>query len=267
VAVGLAVIAATMCTPFGPGVWRYVWSLSSNQTVRDLVVEWQRTSVDSYSGAAFLLSVVLVALHLIRRRAGVAWPLLLALASFILIGWSSVRGVYWWGMAAPVLLAGTFPTPQARRADPMRVANLALVAVLAGAMLAAFIPWVSPASIVPTDRLDQAPRGITSALERTLVANERVFAAQAWGSWFEFALPTHPVAVDSRIELFPASVWTQYATVASGREGWHEQLEAWTVRVVAVHATQQPLLLQRLTADRRWHRVYHDADGAVFVRR
>ncbi len=285
IAVGLTVIAATMLNPFGPQVWRYVWSLSSNEAVRDLVVEWQPTSFDSYSGAGFLLSVVLVAFYLVRSRTRVSWPLLLALTSFIVIGLSSVRGVYWWGMAAPVLIAGTFAgpfvgsyagpdaelpdRPTEPQPDSLRTVNLALVAVLAGSLLATLGPWTSFRTGLPRPigRLDQAPAGITSALERTLAPRERVFAAQAWGSWFEFALPAHPVAVDSRIELFPASVWTQYTTVASGREGWHEQLEAWTVRVVAVHAAQQPRLLQRLVADRRWQQVYRDDDGAVFVRR
>jgi hypothetical protein len=277
IAVGLTVIAATMLNPFGPQVWRYVWSLSSNQAVRGLVVEWQPTSFDSYSGAGFLLSVLLVAFHLVRWRTRVTWPLLLALTSFILIGLSSVRGVYWWGMAAPVLMAGTFAgtvaepldRPTEPQPDSLRMVNLAVVAVLVCALLASLSPWLAFRTSLPTPmkRLDQAPAGITAALERTLTPRERVFAAQAWGSWFEFALPAHPVAVDSRIELFPASVWTQYTTVASGREGWHEQLEAWTVRVVAVHAAQQPRLLQRLVVDRRWQQVYRDDDGAVFVRR
>lgn len=273
VAIGLVVIAATMLNPFGPQVWPYVWSLSSNPAVRGLVVEWQPTSFDSYSGAAFLISVLLVAFHLVRSRARVTWPLLLALTSFIVIGLSSVRGVYWWGMAAPVLIAATFAGPLAEptapRPDALRTVNVAVVVVLVGALLATLSPWVPFRTRLPRpmSRLDQAPMGITTALERTLAPRERVFAAQAWGSWFEFALPTHAVAVDSRIELFPASVWTQYAAVSSGRAGWHEQLDAWTIRVVAVHAVQQPLLLQRLDADRRWQQVYRDDDGAVFVRR
>ena len=63
---------------------------------------------------------------------------------------------------------------------------------------------------------------------------DRVFNPQPWGSWFEFALPDLPVAIDSRIELFPASVWDAYEGVIAGVDGWQEQLDAWDVAFVVV---------------------------------
>ena len=56
---------------------------------------------------------------------------------------------------------------------------------------------------------------------------DRVLVPQRWASWFEFALPDLPVAVDSRIELFPTEVWADYLAVARGGDGWEDVLAAW----------------------------------------
>ena len=61
-----------------------------------------------------------------------------------------------------------------------------------------------------------------------------MFNAQIWGSWFELVLPRNPVFVDSRIEVFPASVWGDYLAVSSGRQGWQRILQRWRVRAVPV---------------------------------
>ncbi|MBL0172267.1 MAG: hypothetical protein IPP90_16390 [Gemmatimonadaceae bacterium] len=270
VIVGLASIAATLVNPFGARVWLYVLELSGNPAVRQLVAEWQPTSIDSFSGAVFLVSDPVVALLLARFRVRPAWPMLLALASFFLIGLLSVRGVYWWAMSVPVMLAGTsVGRAMAQREDPVNAGNSLIVVILVVALFASFGRWFPfrSADRLPTTLLTEAPMGITHALRGTLAAGERVFNAQAWGSWFEYALPDNPVAVDSRIELIPASVWTRYADVSNGRDGWQRILGDWNVRVVAVHPVQQAQLLGLISRDVGWTLAYRDADGAVFVRR
>jgi len=270
VVVGFACIAATAVNPYGFRVWRYVLELSNNDVVRGLVQEWQPTSFDSYSGAAFLVSVPLFVLLLTRSGRTLTWPILLSLATFFLIGVMSVRGVYWWAMAVPVLVASTSASQEpAVRADPANVVNVAIVGVLAAGlllMLGRWMPFHSPEP-VPEKLVTEAPAGITRALRATLAPGERLLSAQAWGSWFEFALPRNPVAVDSRIELIPASAWTLYADISQGRAGWQQSLEAWHVRVLALSPLQQGALLERIAADSGWQRTYHDDDGSVFVRR
>ena len=82
--------------------------------------------------------------------------------------------------------------------------------------------------------LTDAPPGITAALADLTEPGDRIFNPQPWGSWFEFALPHTLVAIDSRIELFPAQVWDDYAKVAAGVEGWQAILDGWDVDYVVV---------------------------------
>ena len=66
---------------------------------------------------------------------------------------------------------------------------------------------IDPATGAPVGVLVDAPPGITARCATWPSPATGVFNPQPWGSWFEFALPDLPVAIDSRIELFPAQVW------------------------------------------------------------
>ncbi len=271
IVVGLASLAVTLLNPLGPRVWAYVFTLSGNPVVRTLAAEWQATSFDSFSGAAFLLSLPVVAFVLWRTRRRVTWPNVMGLLTFGGLGFMSVRGVYWWGMFAPVALAGTLASPTAEEpVEPesgkhtLFIGGLGLMLVL---ICVRWFPYRTDEAPAP-GMLMEAPAGITAALRTMVTPGEPVFNAQAWGSWLELALPGNPVAVDSRIELFSRDVWDRYARVSTAQPDWEQILEEWHVRIVVVNARQQPILLrQLLQGSPRWQQQYRDADGAVFVRR
>ena len=65
-----------------------------------------------------------------------------------------------------------------------------------------------------------APSGITAALRGLARPGDRLVNPQLWGSWFEFAVPDLPVAIDSRIELIPVSVWDARDLIEAGGDGW-----------------------------------------------
>jgi hypothetical protein len=285
---GFAAIGATFVNPFGIAVWQYVFALTGNENVRRLATEWQRPSMDSYSGAIFLLSVPLVAWRVARAwrsqsHGAVAWPTLVTLGSFLFIGATSVRGVYWWAIIAPVVVAGLpVASKSATRSTSRAIAvpSWALTALCGVLMVVPLGRWFTRDSGVsvtstgsaslpmpPVMLMENAPAGITDALRHAVRPGDRVFNAQMWGSWFEYALPDNPVVIDSRIELFADSVWSRYADIANGRSGWQEALMSWQVRAVAISAAQQPKLLPNIRADSAWQQVYEDSDGAVFVRR
>ena len=80
--------------------------------------------------------------------------------------------------------------------------------------------------------------------------------------WFEYALPHVLVAVDSRVELFPAEVWQQYEAVGNGAGDWRTQLERLDVAFVVTTAREVAFAERLLSAG--WTELYRDADGAVF---
>jgi len=281
-------------------VWSYALSLSVDPEVRRLVIEWQPTSPLTVAGIAFFGSVMAAAVLVARRPRAVRWPWLLWLVVLASFGVVAERGIVWWAVGAPpivgaVLLAwlgrasavdrapGTSPDApaaavRAHDAAP-RVASAGVEArgrslangVLVLALLAAIVlllpTWRGGDTLYgPPGLLVDAPRGITDALLARTGPSDRVFNAQRWGSWFELAVPTVPVFVDSRIELFPPEVWADQQAIGAGEPGWQASLDRWGVTVLAISREQQAGLLDALASDPAWREVLSDEDGAVYVR-
>jgi hypothetical protein len=277
--IGIAVAAATILNPFGPGVWQYAIGISTNAVVTTRITEWQPTTVRTPEGFAFFASAGLIAVLLValaRRGRHVPPTILLWLVPFAGLGAWAVRGLAWWPIVAAATLArvtrnlpGSAPLHERAGTATMRRLNAVVVGALVIACVALLPVWRSedPGLRAPVGVVGTAPPGITAALRGLLGPGDRLFAPQPWGSWFEFALPATPVFIDSRIELFTPAVWDDYDTITDGRVDWQAKLEQWNVTVVvAVDRLGSLPLVDRLGADPRWRQIYADEDGHIFVR-
>ena len=106
IAVCGATLAATLANPFGLRVWAYAAAIGSNPTISARVTEWAPPTVHEYSGVVFFVSALIIVGYLLRRGAPVGWPPLIWLATFFVLALPALRGVVWWGLAFPVVLAG-----------------------------------------------------------------------------------------------------------------------------------------------------------------
>jgi hypothetical protein len=270
----IAVVSAfaACVTPFGPLVWVYAAGLSTNPEVTERIAEWVPTSIRSEPGLLFFGSVVAVVVLIARRGQKVPWPTLAWLGVFFLVGAYAARGIAWWPLAAVVAVAGLIgdPARDAQKPEPatrplFRRLNLGIVGafVLAGiSFLPIWLPFDTRLN-APHDFLTWAPPGITAKLRSLVVPGDRVFNPQEWGSWFEYEMPSALVAMDSRIELYPATVWDDYDGVISGSEGWQDRVESWGV-TIAVMAKRDEAMAKRLEAI-GWRSVYSDKDGSISV--
>lgn len=271
--VAVASAAAASVTPFGPAVWAYVVGLSMNPEVTQRITEWQRTSPGDIPGLLFYASAVAVVVLLVRRGRMTPWPTLLWLGLFFVIGAYAARGIGWWALGALPPVVGILASGSADRARqperPVPPAMRRINAALAGGLVLAgiaFLPaWrpIDPGTLAPTGVVANAPSGITGALRDLARPGDRLLNPQVWGSWFEFALPDLPVAIDSRIEFFPAATWDAYdATRRTDSQG-QLQLRQWKVTIAVVSADERPLL-DRLTR-LGWRTVHDDDDGWIAV--
>ncbi len=269
--VTLVSAAAACLTPFGPLVWSYAVGLSVNPEVTERITEWQPTSLRTVPGLLFFGSVAAVVVLIARRGERTSWPLLLWLGVFAAIGTYAIRGVAWWPLGAAAAIAGTLVTQPAARSveapDPPLIRRLNLV--LAGAIIAvcvALLPVWRPVDTqlgAPVGVVGDAPPGVTAALRELAVPGDRVFNQQAWGSWLEFAFPDVLVAIDSRIELFPVSVWDAYQRVIAGVDGWERQLDDWGVTIAVVDADEDAFAARLTGAG--WRSAFTDDDGQILV--
>lgn len=274
--IGVAAAAATLVTPFGVGVWIYTATIGTNPTITRFASEWEPTTIRSFTGAGLFVSAAFVTWLVARRPEPVPWPTLLRLACFFALALPAIRGVVWWGLVAPVTVAGLLrPAPSVasdgggspaaeRRGSP--VMNLTMVAIVIAAAALALPWWRATPARQASAVLKEAPEGIAAATSRVSAPGDHIWVDQVWASWFEFRLPDRLVFVDSRIEVYPARVWTDYLDAANGREGWQGILDRWDVDVVVLSPGQSGELVERIGRDPGWRRTYQDADGSVFVR-
>jgi hypothetical protein len=200
--------------------------------------------------------------------------MLVWLLGFFAMGAYAARGVAWWALAATVPVAAMLvrhagPTPDVGPAHAgtlsMRRLNagIAALTVLAGVVSLPIWRPDDPAIGAPRGVIANAPPGITDALRAKAHTGDRLLPPQAWGSWFEFALPDVPVAIDSRVELIPPDVWNANDEILSGTGDWLGQLTRWGVTIaIAQHDSGD--LGSRLQAV-GWTRFYDDSDGSIFL--
>jgi hypothetical protein len=270
-AVAVVSALAACVTPFGPSVWRYAVGLTADPSVTGRISEWQRTLPTDVPGLLFYASLVGVVALALRRRQNITWPTVLWLVAFALIGVYAVRGIAWWALAVmpPVaLLVAGFAPQSAERIGTrvMQRANAVIVALLVFVGVALLPLWrpVDEGTGTPAGLLIDAPSGVTATLKQTVRAGDRVFNPQPWGSWFEFAVPDALVAVDSRVEIFPASVWAAYDLVRAGGPGWQQILDGWRVDLIAVEPGDDAMVARLVTAG--WTILSKDDSGTVLRR-
>jgi hypothetical protein len=269
--VAIASIAAAWANPFGLRVWTYVADISADPQIRHTIAEWRPTTPWSVFGAAFFLSALAVVAVLVRARAEVTWPRVLALLVFFALGVTAIRGIIWWALAAPVLVADLLPRKAPEAPDRRTINTVTALALCAISVL--FLPWFRPtfagtanSGRVTDGLLAHAPDRYTALVQHSTRPGSRMFVPELWASWFEFAVPSNPVFADPRIELFPAEIWREYDVVSAGQQGWGSILDRWNVAVLVLSREQQSGLIARIRGNASWETIYEDGDGIMLVR-
>ena len=198
-----------LVNPFGFGVWRYVKDLSTDPTIRDTITEWAPMSVSTFSGAAFFVTAAVIAGWLARGTRPVPWGALLWIGTFFLLALPARRGVIWWALVAPVVVASLLHLREdallrpAREDQPGRSSRCSSV----WSLLA--LPWWRNRTRTRTS-LTEAPDADSHGPPPSFPPVRGCWSPQPWGSWFEFDSPHTPVFVDPRVELYPTDIWNDY---------------------------------------------------------
>ena len=139
-----------------------------------------------------------------------------------------------------------------------------MVLVLAGVALLPLWRPLDSGLAAPAGLVIDAPSKLTAELRTIVRPGTKILNPQEWGSWFEFALPDALEAVDSRIEVFPADVWSTWETIRGGGPSWQALLDRSGTDIVVTNHLESAFAARLLDAG--WNRVYEDEDGAIFIR-
>ena len=265
--VALACVPASLINPFGIDAWTYAFHVSTDPHVLRQVIEWRPPTIYTPTGFFFFVSLFATAGLLLRHSEKPDRIQLLTLVLFGSVGLIAIRGVVWWALVAPVVLARVIADAQETRDASRPRSHLVLAGALAS-LVVATIPWnrgIDPVTGGPAV-LSYAPEALVSAADEASAPGTHAFVSGLFSSWTELSAPSLLVALDARIELFPQHVWTDSWIVSDGREGWDDVLERWGVGVLILEATQAEDLLDVLPRHPEWRLIARDPYGAVYVR-
>jgi len=281
VAVALAA-AALFVNPLGAGLFGYLREMNTNVVVRHQP-EWLPASLATKDGVAyFILAPLGLALLLWAGRARSGLYHWLMFLGFGLLAFKTGRAIVWFGLVlAPIaaeLLPRVWPVPKAEcpaaggmGAPPKSDrAVVALLMVAFVALMVVTLPWFKAHLPLPEKKAGllsvETPVAATQYLLDHRLPRE-VFHDMSYGSYLMWqAVGRYPVFLDSRIELYPPTLWdTHYATTMA-QPGWQRLLDQYHVNTLMLSRVVQPRLIAAASADPAWRRVYEDHVTVILVR-
>ena len=85
-------------------------------------------------------------------------------------------------------------------------------------------------------------------------------------SYLIFALPSRPVWIDTRFELYPPEQWQKYIAIAGASQHWQKLLDEENIQLVMLSTDGEPLLITAMQNSNQWCEEYHDEDAYIFSR-
>ncbi len=265
---------ATLVTPYGIDLYRYVYDVGTSWALHGFILEWGPTTLAAAPGWVFYGSALAAVLLVVTGRRLPPLALLLSLLVFGVLAASALRNVIWFGFPFAFLVAFTVPArlgaqPRAMKHQPApRVAPLAVAAVLALVVVGS-LPWLRPWLPLPLERRGLlAPDTPVAATDALLATGEpgRVFADMQYAGYLLWRLPSGPhLFVDPRVELFSIEQWEDYGTISRGVTP--TGLDGHAIDHLLLHKERQRGLARWVRQQRTWWLIYEDRYSALWERR
>ena len=264
---------ATLVNPRGVGIYLFPFQIAKSLNGAQMFVEWARPLFTSVFGRMFYGIALAQLLLLVRwfhraRRFEMTADLVLGVVLFA-ASTTSLRYIVWFGLSgAPMVaraLAETFPRLEAgvqRRAREAGV-MLALIGVtVCGGWIArlhapgGFHPFTPDTPIAAVERLRALPPA-----ERP----ERLFHHEGVGSYLMWAAPEQKVFIDPCFTLYSHDQWMDLARLDNGLYV-DRLISKYRFDGMLLEHERQAKLIDYLSKDSGWKRIYDDEASALFVR-
>jgi len=258
--------------PHGLFVLGYVKDMLSAPSNQLFSIEWLPMVNRGWQANIFYLWLLFfapLAANSPRKLSALEW------VYFIFFGWLAlfgVRYVIWFVLIMAVLTAKLLAESDARYLEsPLQNEKPALNIFTACLLL------LIPFALLPGFRdswWPDAPRAYDSAnpiaATEWLAAHPELegplFSDFSHASYLIFALPSRPVWIDTRFELYPPEQWKKYIAIATASLQWQKLLDDEGIQLVMLSTGGEPLLISAMQDSAQWCENYHDEDVFIFSR-
>lgn len=267
--------AAMFANPHPEKTFDYILGVTSTSAARG-IEEWMPTSLATYAGAAFVVSVLAVILVLPLARKRLTATEVLLLVAFALLACRAQRMVMWWALAMPTAVAPALSALVARwRKTPFqqeeRSTASAVVLLVLAALAFLSTPWTRAYNplLPPAKRAALAsdePAAAVQFLEQSGL-DGNLLGPMEWGGYLSWHLDGPiKIFIDPRIDFYGDDVWNDYARIAQAAPGWQETLDRRGVDLIVWRRQPLQKLPDALVHSSQWKTVHQDETAIVFIR-
>jgi hypothetical protein len=262
---------ASLVNPRGLEAWRYVFISLTSISSQQFSMEWRPPLNSGWQMNLFfgwlLLFIPLVAFSK-RKLSGLEWAWLMG------FGWLALSGqryVIWFIFLLTLLTSRLLADWGTRWMDKPDGKRLRVLDVSLGIVLI-----LLPLTMLPGIRESwwaKAP----SPLAGTPVKAVQWLAAHpdlpgplwseiGFSSYLEYALPSRPVWIDTRFEVYPVGQWEQYRVISQAEWDYQSILDHEAIRLLMISTKNQLRLQQALQSSPAWEERYRDEVAVIFQR-
>ena len=108
------------------------------------------------------------------------------------------------------------------------------------------------------------PLAAVDHLKKANITGNTFTQPNIWAGYVIWALPSNPVYIDGRIDMYGDDFVKEYLNIIWGHADWREPFDRYGVRIVIIQP-KSPLSLE-LSETKEWFMVFQDDMAVVFVR-
>lgn len=267
--------AAMFANPHPEKTFDYIVGVTSKSATRG-IEEWLPTSLATYAGAAFVVSVLAVILILPLSRKRLTAAEVLLLVAFALLACRAQRMVIWWALAMPTAIAPALSALVARlRKTPSqpeeRSTASAVVLLVLAALAFLSTPWTRAYNplLPPAKRAALAPDEPAAAVQflKQSGLNGNLLGPMEWGGYLSWHLDGPiKIFIDPRIDFYGDDVWNDYALIAQTAPGWQETLDHRGVDLIVWRRQLSGPLPNALAKSPLWKNIFQDDLATIYAR-
>ncbi|NUM45152.1 MAG: hypothetical protein HUU38_10625 [Anaerolineales bacterium] len=276
--IGLLLVFAVCLNPSGPVMLGYAFKTVSIESLQDYIQEWQSPNFHNVQFQPFAWMLLLIFGAVGTARQGMKLVDFLLVCVFAYLGFIAARNVALFGLVGTVVLARyagpglerareawgvRFPARLDRVRSPLQGwVNRALVGVVLLMVL------LKTLTVLPASENDRVLKGFLP-LDAVAFLKEnqpegRLFNSYNWGAYVLWALPTYPVFVDGRTDLYNDEIISQWFQIFRAEAGWQETLARWEINVILLE--QGAPVLTHLEGE-GWQKIYEDDLAVVYAKK
>lgn len=272
----LGCLVAVLLNPTGPRIYTFPFEIFFSPVQQRHVVDWLSPNFHDSDAVplAALILITVAALALSPKRARPS-DLLLFLATLYATLKSGRHLAIFALVAVPILaeylqnwVASTswgrpFSKPTGTTATKR---GLALYALLLSMSMIPFVPKLKTVLYdPPTQEMLGVPVKAVQYIKDRQIPGNVFNEPNIWGGYLIWELPSNPVYIDGRIDMYGDEFVQEYLNVVKGIIDWRASFEHYDVRVALVKP--KTLLARELQDAPDWEKVYEDEMAVAFMRR